>query len=73
MAEGAEPVFNQPQPLPPESVLRYRQPHPQHQLPAVRYRRDCLIQTNHLYTVCTVHRPYISAPIARRHPPAVNK
>lgn len=37
MAEGVEPVFTQPAPPPsPANELRYRQPHPQHQLPAVR-------------------------------------
>lgn len=39
MAEGVEPVFNQPPPAPPPplaSQLRYRQPHPQHQVPSVR-------------------------------------
>ncbi|XP_065897851.1 FAS-associated factor 2-like [Dysidea avara] len=54
MAEGAEPVFDQPRPPsppppPPASELRFRQPQGQHQLPAVR--------------------PYISAPIAQRHLP----
>lgn len=39
MAEGVEPVFTNPAPPPPpppENELRYRQPRPQHQLPAVR-------------------------------------
>jgi len=38
MAEGVEPVFTQPAPPPPPPAneLRYRRPHPQHQLPAVR-------------------------------------
>ena len=38
MAEGVDPVFSHPAPPspPPASELRYRQPHPQHQLPAVR-------------------------------------
>ena len=60
MAEGVEPVFSQPPPAPPSppaNELRYRQPHPQHQLPAVRYNANwCNIITQHLIYSQTLYQ-----------------